>query len=83
MSGWIYRNSATDEPDEPKSLAVRPRRRRLRGAAAGMFVGAAVVVAGFVFDRTLMIVVGVLVITASWWLAAEMSIRPLRRKRSK
>ena len=70
-----------DGPDSFEPIVPAPRRRRLREAAAGILVGTGVILAGFAFDRALVILAGVLVIVAAWWLAAETSARPWRKRR--
>jgi hypothetical protein len=72
-----------DRPDRIEPIRREPRRRRLRGAAAGILIGTGVILAGFAFDRVLVIVAGVLVILSAWWLAAETRIGPGRGKRSR
>jgi hypothetical protein len=45
-----------------------------------MLIGAGIIVAGFALGRDLVMLAGLFVIAAAWWLAADTRIRPWRRR---
>ena len=52
----------------------------MRLVAPGMLIGTGIVIIGFVTDRPLVILAGVLVIVAAWWFAAQARIRRQPRR---
>jgi hypothetical protein len=68
-----------DEHDDVEPIPTAPRPTRLRRAATGLLVGSGIVVAGIALDHALVILAGVLVITATWLLVG---FRFRRRGRS-
>ena len=66
--------------DAPEPGSSRGKRQRLRLVAPGMLIGTGIVIIGFVTDRPLVILAGVLVIVAAWWFAAQARIRRQPRR---